>query len=206
MGWIFATRSMQGHGQYESSALPALHVTLETAYEWRRFPPRAAWNTSVTLVRFLDRPSSGTWVNGRYVGPAARRERTLTWSDDADPSEPDEIEAAVAEVVGPDADEDAIVAHARAIRSLVGDVLQGQANGQLDPAFLLAWSGGPLRNGGNGGGSGRNGAAGAAFVATLIIVIASGWIGVRFAAGSCRTGWRLPREGEWERVLAEQHR
>ena len=202
-GWLLMTKSMSGHGRYESTSIPGFFVTLETEYTWQRWPPRCDFETSVTMIDFMDRAVGGSWHNGRYVGPAERREQTVGFDHEMGRADDARIEQAARKVIGPEIEEDMIVAHVRAIESLVETTLESQSRGELDARLLLSWTEGPLRNPGNGGAGGHTGTAWPGILASIVPAILFGWVGIRIVHRRCRSGWRLPREGEWERAAAD---
>jgi hypothetical protein len=197
-GWIFESRATASQVDYQSSSIPNLHVLLEAESSWRRWPPRDDFGLSIVLTKFLARPSGGSWINGRYDGPANRREQTVRIVNAADASNRTRIEQAIRQVVEPETNQTIVAEHAQALDTLSTEILESQSNGKFDFQFSYPRADGPLKSFGTVVVSSRYGSGWAPIVTAALAALATIWIGYRLSRKWCKSGWRLPKKREWE--------
>ena len=202
-GWVFQSRNTGSQVEYQSSSIKNLHVLVEAESSWRRFPPRDDFEVSIALTKFLEFPSTGAWVNSRYVGPAKRREQTVRIPSVNEATSRTRIEQAIRQVVEPEMDEAIIAEHAQALDTLATEIFESKSNGKFDSQSGFPRAVGPLKSFGTVGMSSSSGSGGAPILSAVLAAVATIWIGYRLSRKWCKSGWRLPRKREWEYASAK---
>jgi hypothetical protein len=201
-GWVFQSRNISSQVEYQSGSIKNLHVLVEAKSLWRRWPPRDDFEISVALTKFLEFPSEGAWIHGRYIGPAKQLMQTVRITSVNDATSRTRIEQAIRQVVEPEMDEAIVAEHAQALDTLATETLEARSNGKFDFQSGFPRAAGPLKSFGTVVVSSGPGSKWPPILSAALAALATIWFGYRLSRKWCKSGWRLPKKREWEDAAA----